>query len=121
MVSAVTVPSSVILMRLTRCSAWRSFWSQWFLSAAPRASVDLWDAVKAGDHARAHDLHLKLLALWNALMPHDNLPASTKSAQSLQGCPAGVARQPMAMPDAAHQARIKTALDALGTLAAAAE
>ncbi|MEC8084023.1 MAG: dihydrodipicolinate synthase family protein [Pseudomonadota bacterium] len=91
------------------------------LSAAPRASVDLWDAVKAGDHARAHDLHLKLLALWNALMPHDNLPASTKFAQSLQGCPAGVARQPMAMPDAAHQARIKTALDALGTLAAAAE
>ena len=54
-------------------------------------------------------------------MPHDNLPASTKFAQSLQGCPAGVARQPMAMPDAAHQARIKTALDALGTLAAAAE
>ena len=26
------------------------------LSAAPRPSVDLWEAVKAGDHARAHAL-----------------------------------------------------------------
>ena len=43
------------------------------LSAAPRPSVELWDAVAAGDHPRAHDLHLKLLRLWNALMPHDKL------------------------------------------------
>lgn len=85
------------------------------LSAAPRASVALWDAVKAGDHARAHDLHLKLLRVWNALMPHDNLPASVKFAQSVQGCPAGVARQPMAMPDAGRQQRIRTALNGLGT------
>ena len=84
------------------------------LSAAPRPSVELWDAVKAGDHARALDLHLKLLRLWNALMPHDNLPASTKYAQSVQGCPSGMARQPMAMPDAAHQARIRAALQGLG-------
>ncbi|MCP5152742.1 MAG: dihydrodipicolinate synthase family protein [Ectothiorhodospiraceae bacterium] len=84
------------------------------LSAAPKPSVELWDAVKAGDHAAAHALHLKLLRLWNALMPHDNLPASTKYAQSVQGCDAGVARQPMSMPDAAHQARIRKALDGLG-------
>lgn len=86
------------------------------LSAAPRPSVDLWDAVAEGDHDRAHALHLKLLRLWNALMPHDNLPASTKYAQSLQGCPSGIARQPMPMPDAEHQARIRDALDALGLL-----
>ncbi len=36
------------------------------LSAAPHASVELWDAVKAGDHVRALDLHKKLLTLWNA-------------------------------------------------------
>lgn len=84
------------------------------LSAAPRPSVDLWDAVAAGDHGRAHDLHLKLLRLWNALMPHDNLPASTKFAQSVQGCPSGLARQPMAMPDAPHQERIRKALAGLG-------
>lgn len=84
------------------------------LSAAPRPSVDLWDAVKAGNHAHAHALHLKLLRLWNALMPHDNLPASTKFAQSVQGCPAGLPRQPMVMPDADHQLRIRAALAGLG-------
>ncbi len=87
------------------------------LSAAPRPSVALWDAVRAGDHGTALDLHLRLLRLWNALMPHDNLPASTKFAQTAQGCPAGVARQPMAMPDAAHQARIRAALAGLGLAA----
>ena len=86
------------------------------LSAAPRPSVELWDAVAAGDHPRAHDLHLKLLRLWNALMPHDNLPASTKYAQTAQGCDAGVARQPMSMPDAAHQTRINEALSNLGLI-----
>lgn len=86
------------------------------LSAAPRPSVELWDAVRAGDHARALDLHLKLLRLWNALMPHDNLPASTKYAQSLQGCPSGLARQPMAMPDVGQQKRIRAALEVLGLL-----
>ena len=67
-----------------------------------------------GDHATALSLHLKLLRLWNAMMPHDNLPAATKYAQSVQGCDTGVARQPMAMPDADQQARIRTALEDLG-------
>ena len=86
------------------------------LSAAPRPSVALWNAVAEGDHERALALHLKLLRLWNALMPHDNLPASTKYAQSLQGCPSGIARQPMPMPGADHQARIRDALQALDLL-----
>ena len=34
------------------------------LSAAPHASVRLWDAVKAGDHVLALELHKKLLTLW---------------------------------------------------------
>lgn len=83
------------------------------LSAAPRPSVALWEAVRAGDHAGALGLHLKLLRLWNALMPHDNLPASTKYAQSLQGCPSGLPRQPMAMPDVEQQNRIRAALSGL--------
>lgn len=83
------------------------------LAAAPHASVALWDAVAAGDHTHAHGLHLKLLRLWNALMPHDNLPAATKYAQTAQGCDAGLARQPMSMPDDAQRARIDAALEAL--------
>ncbi len=90
------------------------------LTAAPHASVALWDAVKAGDHARAHALHLGLLRVWNAMMPGDNLPAATKWAQAHQGCPAGVARQPMAMPEAEKAARIVAAIDALPGSAATA-
>ncbi len=84
------------------------------LAAAPKPSVQLWQAVKANDHPRAHQLHVKLLALWNAMMPHDNLPASTKYAQRVQGIDSGHARQPMTMPEQAHQARIRGALAALG-------
>ena len=83
------------------------------LAAAPGPSVRLWDAVKAGDHATALDLHEKLLRLWNALMPHDNLPAATKYSQHLQGVPSGLPRQPMPQASADQQAAIKSALQGL--------
>jgi len=89
------------------------------LSAAPRASVDLWNAVKAGDHARALALHERLLVLWNALVSGasangDNLPACTKYAQTLQGCPGLYPRAPMPMPSEKIKAEIKVALENLG-------
>jgi 4-hydroxy-tetrahydrodipicolinate synthase len=64
------------------------------LTAAPRACTELWNAVQAGDHGRALQLHRKLLPLWNAIVG-DNLPACTKFAQTLQGCEAGLPRAPM--------------------------
>ena len=51
------------------------------LSAAPHASVKLWDAVKAGNHPLALELHNKLLTLWNAVVS-DNLPACTRATRS---------------------------------------
>lgn len=86
------------------------------LAAAPKPSVDLWDAVKAGDHVRAHDLHRKLLVLWNAIIA-DNLPACTKFAQRLQGIPAMFPRQPMPVASPAQQATITKALAGLGIVA----
>ncbi|HIA41667.1 MAG TPA: dihydrodipicolinate synthase family protein, partial [Gammaproteobacteria bacterium] len=85
------------------------------LSAAPRPSVQLWNAVKAGDHATALDLHEKLLALWNAIVG-DNLPATTKYSQILQGIPAGLPRQPMSMPGEPQQALIRNALMGLSLI-----
>ena len=82
------------------------------LTAAPGACVQLWDAVQAGDHALALDLHRRLLVLWNALVA-DNLPACTKYAQSLQGVRAGHPRAPMASASPAQQRAIQTALRAL--------
>lgn len=83
------------------------------LAAAPKASVDLWDAVKAGDHPRALDLHIKLLALWNAMVS-DNLPACTKYAQSLQGVNALEPRAPMPPVSPAQREAIRAALAGLG-------
>ena len=74
-------------------------------------------ALQSGDHERARTLHEGLLALWNALQPHDILPAATKVAQALQGCPAGVSRAPMSMPDSEHVKRLEHALAAIGALA----
>jgi 4-hydroxy-tetrahydrodipicolinate synthase len=85
------------------------------LTAAPHASVALWDAVKAGDHPRALDLHKKLLTLWNAVIA-DNLPACTRYAQTLQGLPRTYPRAPMPEASSAQQAAIRKALDGLGAL-----
>ena len=83
------------------------------LSAAPRACVELWDAVQAGDHGKALRLHRRLLPLWNALVA-DNLPACTKFAQAVQGCEAGQPRQPMPAATQEQQAAIRRALQDLG-------
>jgi dihydrodipicolinate synthase/N-acetylneuraminate lyase len=86
------------------------------LTAAPHASVALWDAVKAGDHVRALDLHKKLLTLWNAVIA-DNLPACTRYAQILQGLPQTFPRAPMPEASAVQQMAIRKALEGLGALA----
>ena len=83
------------------------------LTGAPRACVDLWDAVQAGDHPRALDLHTRLLKLWNAMVG-DNLPACTKYAQTLQGCPGLYPRAPMPPASPAQQTAIREALAGLG-------
>lgn len=62
--------------------------------AVPGVTVKLFNAVAAGDHATAKDIHFKLNALWNS-MRHDNLPACVKYVQSRQGLPMFHPRAPM--------------------------
>lgn len=83
------------------------------LTAAPRACIDLWEAVERGDQAKALDLHKRLLPLWNAMFD-DNLPACTKYAQRLQGCDAGAPRAPMPPASETQQRTIRKALEGLG-------
>lgn len=90
------------------------------LAAAPRPCVELWDAVRRGDHATAHGLHRRLLPLWNAMVG-DNLPACAKYAQILQGCPGGHPRAPMPAASSAQQQAIRAALAGLMPARAAAE
>jgi 4-hydroxy-tetrahydrodipicolinate synthase len=83
------------------------------LTAAPTLSVQLWDAVQAGDHKQALALHEKLLPIWNAIF-HDNLPANVKYCQELQGRAAGVPRAPMPVTSPAQAPRIREALHNAG-------
>ncbi len=83
------------------------------LAAAPKACIDLWDAVQKGDHKTGLKLHVGLLNLWNAMFS-DNLPACTKYAQTLQGCPGMLPRAPMPEPSDAQKTAIKVALKELG-------
>lgn len=79
------------------------------LTAVPELCVQLWDAVQAGQHTTALELHAKLLHIWNAIEGH-NLPANVKYAMELQGRPAGQPRAPMPPASAQQQARIRRSL-----------
>jgi 4-hydroxy-tetrahydrodipicolinate synthase len=83
------------------------------LTAVPELCVRLWDAVQAGDHAAALDLHVKILRVWNAIAG-DRLPANVKCAIELQGRMAGLPRAPMGVPSAEQKAAIRSSLQAAG-------
>ena len=83
------------------------------LTAVPGLCVQLWEAVQAGDHATALDLHGKILRVWNAIAG-DRLPANVKCAIELQGRAAGLPRAPMGVPSARERAAIHSALEAAG-------
>lgn len=81
-------------------------------AAVPGAVVKLWNAVEAGNHDLAKDLHFKLGKLYNAF-DHDNLPACTKYAQHRQGVPMFYPKPPMEHVSDEQKARIDQALEAL--------
>ena len=85
------------------------------LTAAPKLCVEVWDAVAAGDHARAKAVHEKLLGIWNAING-DNLPANVKCAMRLQGREGGLPRPPMPESSAEQEEGIRRALGAAGLL-----
>ncbi|WEX11030.1 dihydrodipicolinate synthase family protein [Chelativorans sp. AA-79] len=63
-------------------------------AAVPGVCVTLWNAVKAGDHAKAQKIHEALLKFWNTISA-DNLPANVKYCLGRQGVPGGQPRMPM--------------------------
>lgn len=81
-------------------------------AAVPGACVQVWDAVQAGDHATALDLHRRLNELWNA-MSHDNLPACVKYVQHRHGLAFHPPRAPMPPVSEAQKAAIDKALSRL--------
>lgn len=77
--------------------------------AVPGVTVKLFNAVQAGDHKTAKDIHFRLNALWNALR-HDNLPACVKYIQHRQGLPMFHPRAPMERVTNEQKQKIDAAL-----------
>lgn len=76
----------------------------------PGVCVALWNAVQAGNHAKGLEMHRAMLRYYNALIG-ENLPANLKTSIALQGCDAGLPRDPMPVTSPEQTARIKAALD----------
>ena len=85
------------------------------LTAVPTLCVELWDAVQAGDHRNALELHRKLLPIWNAINA-DNLPANVRACMELQGRNGGVPRPPMPPTSPEQTPRIRSALAEAGLI-----
>lgn len=78
-------------------------------TAVPGVVVKMYQAVQAGDHDTAREIHFKLNALWNTFN-HDNLPACVKYVQHLQGVAMHQPRPPMMPVSDAQQTAISAAL-----------
>ncbi|HVZ00824.1 MAG TPA: dihydrodipicolinate synthase family protein [Dongiaceae bacterium] len=78
-------------------------------TAAPSASLALWEAVRSGSKNEAARLQADLGALWQTLVG-PNMPARVKVAQQMQGIQTGHPRSPMHAPDQATRDRIANAL-----------
>lgn len=81
-------------------------------AAVPGVVVKLYQAVQAGEHATARELHFKLNALWNTFN-HDNLPACVKYVQHLQGVAMHEPRPPMMRVSDAQKTAIRAALQSV--------
>jgi 4-hydroxy-tetrahydrodipicolinate synthase len=81
-------------------------------AAVPGVCVQLWNAVQAGDHQTALDLHKRLNALWNVIS-HDNLPACVKYIQHRQGLGFHLPRAPMQQVSDDQKAAMDKALSGL--------
>jgi len=79
-------------------------------AAIPGVCVTLWNAIQAGDHKKALEIHQAMLRFWNTISA-DNLPANIKTALRLQGVETGQPRMPMPASSEAQTAAIRRELD----------
>jgi 4-hydroxy-tetrahydrodipicolinate synthase len=79
-------------------------------AAVPGVCINLWNAVQAGNHQKAREIHEALLRFWNTIA-FDNLPANIKFSLSLQGCPTGLPRMPMPVTSPEQAANIRREMD----------
>ncbi|MBA3822248.1 MAG: 4-hydroxy-tetrahydrodipicolinate synthase [Deltaproteobacteria bacterium] len=84
-------------------------------NVAPRAMSDMWDAVKAGDWARAKQRHFEVRVLSQMLFAEPS-PAPTKAALSLMGRCSTEVRLPLVAASAGLLEQLRAELHAQGML-----
>jgi 4-hydroxy-tetrahydrodipicolinate synthase len=84
-------------------------------NVAPSEMAELVRAFRAGDHARARDLHQRLLPLFDALFCETN-PIPVKAAQALRGLVSDEIRLPLTRLQEPNRERLRVVLKELGTL-----
>lgn len=84
-------------------------------TVTPHLSVELWNAVQAGDHEKALDLHKRILTVWRSI-DRQNQPAQIKLALELQGRNPGRPRRPFAPATEEDRVRVSAALKSAGLI-----
>jgi dihydrodipicolinate synthase/N-acetylneuraminate lyase len=82
------------------------------LTLFPEISVEIWDAVKAGDSARAKALQAKIYPVWS-MIKGPQFPRRIKEALNQVGRPVGVAASPRRGASSAEKESIRRALQQL--------
>jgi 4-hydroxy-2-oxoglutarate aldolase len=84
--------------------------------AAPRACVELYEAVKAGDHTRARELQNRLAPLSHAVTAQFGV-AGLKAAMEMTGLAGAATRAPLTRISDADRDKIRTVLRETGLFA----
>jgi len=84
------------------------------VTALPKESMALYEAVQKGDLPRAREFHRKLLVVCRALEGTTGFHARIKYAMELQGRPAGLSRHPQRAANEADRAIVASALREAG-------
>jgi dihydrodipicolinate synthase/N-acetylneuraminate lyase len=82
------------------------------LTLFPEISVEIWDAVKAGNSSRARELQAKIYPVWS-MIKGPQFPRRIKEALRQVGRPVGIACSPRSGASVAEQESIRQALKKL--------
>lgn len=85
------------------------------VTVGPQLCVEQWQAFKSGDHAKAMEIHKKILPLVRCYSEKP-FPGKVKELLSLQGRKVGKARRPILEPTAEEKAHMKTCLENAGLI-----
>lgn len=86
------------------------------LTVAPQLCLEQWDAVQAGEHGKALDIHNKLLPIWRAI-DGPNMTVRIKAALQMQHRNGGRGRSPLTPVNETEREVIATALRKAGVVA----